>query len=205
MLLQDSRSQEQPLAACLGAYAGVGMAGAASGADSACRFCLAVERNGDRFNSTGEGFPSYLLIGGPLELVVLLGEANLLHHVPAATGGGGNNRVRERGEEPGIAGRAEKSIRADRVCPAKRESPLALGPVEDEVGGAVGAPADLLHHLVLLHPLPPSLPVYGRRRILVPLSSHLRGGGAAVPGCCRCDLRASRADGRGGCASEWCA
>ena len=123
VLLQDSRSQEQPLAACLGAYAGVGMAGAASGADSACRFCLAVERNGDRFNSTGEGFPSYLLIGGPLELVVLLGEANLLHHVPAATGGGGNNRVsereRDRGEEPGIGWTsaepgAGKSIRAER-------------------------------------------------------------------------------------------
>jgi hypothetical protein len=29
--------------------------------------------------------------------------------------------------------------------------PLALGLVVDEVGGAVGAPADLLHHLVLLH------------------------------------------------------
>jgi len=52
---------------------------------------------GNRFESIGEGFlSSYLLVGGPLELVVLLGEADLLHHVPAATGGGGNNRVRER-------------------------------------------------------------------------------------------------------------
>ena len=163
MLLQDSRSQEQPLAACLGAYAGVGMTGAASRADSACRFCLAVERNGDRFNSTGEGFPSYLLIGGPLELVVLLGEANLLHHVPAATGGGGNNRVseRERERERQTEGRNQESVgQVQSREPGnqseqkeKRKSPLALGPVEDEVGGAVGAPADLLHHLVLLHPL----------------------------------------------------
>lgn len=56
----------------------------------------------------------HLLVSGPLELVVLLGQADLLHHVP-----------------------------------------LPLGPVDDEVGGAVGAPADLLHDLVLLHGIPP--------------------------------------------------
>ena len=125
----------------------------------------------------------------------------------------GNRRRRQQQSEREREGRNQESVgQVQSREPGnqseqkeKRKSPLALGPVEDEVGGAVGAPADLLHHLVLLHPLPPSLPVYGRRRILVPLSSHLRGGGAAVPGCCRCDLRASRADGRGGCASEWCA
>jgi hypothetical protein len=52
----------------------------------------------------------YLLVGGPLELVVLLGEADLLHHVPApessAAEGVSNNRGRN--QEPEHVEKAEQ-------------------------------------------------------------------------------------------------
>ena len=103
----------------------------------------------------------YLLVGGPLELVVLLGEADLLHHVPAqessaAEGGkqqqrkkSGTGARRESGAEG--SGRRRRRVNVKIKGGNRQSSPLALGLVEDEVGGAVGAPADLLHHLVLLH------------------------------------------------------
>lgn len=65
-------------------------------------------------------------------------------------------RRRGGGKQSNRQGRIRDRSRAggSRRRPAKKggkSSPLALGLVEDEVGGAVGAPADLLHHLVLLH------------------------------------------------------
>jgi hypothetical protein len=109
-----------------------------------------VERNGESIQSETKGFalPPGMRCAGTCR--------------SAWRGGSSSSRTWRQHQEEGGRDQRSRRARASRAGSRKETNqrqraesvwlPLALGLVEDEVRGAVCAPADLLHHLVLLHP-----------------------------------------------------
>jgi hypothetical protein len=76
----------------------------------------------------------WLLASGPLELVVMLGEADLLHDIYTYVGDA--VRTSEGSGSEHTSKSRKQSNRCRRAAKRVKSSPLALGLVEDEVGGA---------------------------------------------------------------------